>query len=248
MVWDDLLGGACGQAWLNDKTEKYVIRIICHLTKFHAKNLLTGQLAAFDQNSRMDNLIKDTATLELFCWLEAGADLPGWDILKGSPFGGTLASPEGGEPTPGDQLISVQNYFAEYHLEYFRQRRYNHFPSRLHALLLFATRTDAMTVRLKHPQRVFAKNLACAVTKGPYICSFHDASWLDYLRLPHSLSLGALDEVAEHYWSGRTVEEVGLMFMNEPWQDPPVIEALYQGTLEPVVGFANQSGWLPGFS
>ncbi|MBT9520533.1 MAG: hypothetical protein IV101_06530, partial [Dechloromonas sp.] len=93
----------------------------------------------------MDNLIKDTATLELFCWLEPGAELPGWDILKGSPFGGTLASPEGGAPTPGDQLLSVQNYFAEYHLEYFRQRRYNHFPSRLHALLQFATRTDATT-------------------------------------------------------------------------------------------------------
>ena len=25
----------------------------------------------------MDNLIKDTATLELFCWLEPGAELPG---------------------------------------------------------------------------------------------------------------------------------------------------------------------------
>ena len=41
----------------------------------------------------MDNLIKDTATLELFCWLEPGAELPGWDILKGSPFGATLAAP-----------------------------------------------------------------------------------------------------------------------------------------------------------
>lgn len=72
----------------------------------------------------------------------------------------------------------MQNYFAEYHLEYYRQRRYNHFPSRLHALLLFATRTDAMTFRSKHPQRVFAKSLVCAKTKGAYICSFHDASWL----------------------------------------------------------------------
>ena len=194
----------------------------------------------------MDNLIKDTVTLEPFCWLEPGSDLPGWDILKGSPFGATLASPEGGEPTPGDQLISVQNYFAEYHLEYFRQRRYNHFPSRLHALLLFATRTDAMTFRSKHPQRVFGKDLTCARTAGPYVCSFHDASWLDYLRLPHSLSLGALDDVAEYYWSGKTIEEVGLTFMNEPWQEPPVIEALYQGTLEAVRGHA-QSGWLPGF-
>jgi len=93
---------------------------------------------------------------------------------------------------------------------------------------------------------VFGKNLVCARTKAAYICSFHDASWLDYLRLPHSLSLSALDEVAEYYWSGKTVEEVGLTFMNEPWPEPPVIEALYQGALEPVTSHA-QSGWLPGF-
>ena len=110
----------------------------------------------------MDNLIKDSFTLELFCWLEPGSVLPGWDILKGGPFAATLASPEGGAPTPADQLISVQNYFAEYHLEYFRQGRYNAFSSRLHALLLFATRTDAMTFRSKHPQRVYSKNLSCA--------------------------------------------------------------------------------------
>ena len=40
----------------------------------------------------MDNLIKDSTTLELFCWLEPGSELPGWDILKGGPFGATLAS------------------------------------------------------------------------------------------------------------------------------------------------------------
>ena len=110
---------------------------------------------------------KDTATLELFCWLEPGADLPGWDILKGSPFGATLATPEGGEPTPADQLLSVQNYFAEYHLEYFRQRRYNHFPSRLHALLQFATRTDAMIFRSKHPQRVSARTWSAPAPGAP---------------------------------------------------------------------------------
>jgi len=194
----------------------------------------------------MDNLIKDTATLELFCWLEPGADLPGWDILKGSPFGATLATPEGGEPTPADQLLSVQNYFAEYHLEYFRQRRYNHFPSRLHALLLFATRTDAETFYKKHTDRVFGKQLVCAKTRGEYTCSFHDASWLDYLRLPHSLGLEALDEIANYYWSGTLVEEVGLSFLDHPWREPPVIEALYQGTLEPI-RFQPKTAWLPGF-
>lgn len=194
----------------------------------------------------MDNLIKGTATLELFCWLDPAADLPGWDILKGSPFGATLAAPEGNAPSAGDQLLSVRNYFAEYHLEFFRQRRYNHLPSRLHAMLQFATRIDAMVFRDKHPERVFGKNLSCARSKNAYLCSFHDASWLDYLRLPHSLSLSALDEVAHYYWSGKTVEDVGLSFMNEPWREAPVIEALYQGTLEPVRD-NELSGWLPGF-
>ncbi len=195
----------------------------------------------------MDHLIRDTAPLELYAWLDEDSDLPGWDILTGSPFGSTLSSVEGGTPVPSDQFLAVQNYFAEYHLEYFRQRRFNHFPSRLHALLLFATRTDAETFRKKHPDRVFGKELVCAKTKGAYICSFHDASWLDYLRLPHSLGLAALDEVANHYWAGRVVEEIGLSFMDQPWREPPVIEALFQGTLEPVRSPAR-SGWLPGFS
>ena len=194
----------------------------------------------------MDNLIRDTATLELYCWLEPGIAMPAWDLLKGSPFGATLASPAGAEPAPGDQFQTVQNYFAEYHLEYFRQRRYEHFPSRLHALKLFATMTDAMTFRSKHPQWVFGRSLTGALTKGAYICSFHDASWLDYLRLPHSLSLAALDEVADYYWSGKTVEEVGLTFMDEPWREPPVIEALFQGELQPLDP-PSLTGWLPGF-
>jgi len=194
----------------------------------------------------MDNLIRDTAPLELYAWLDEDSDLPGWDILTGSPFGSTLSSVEGGTPVPADQFLAVQNYFAEYHLEYFRQRRFNNFPSRLHALLLFATRTDAETFRKKHPDRVFGKQLVCARTTGAYLCSFHDSSWLDYLRLPHSLGLAALDEVADHYWSGRVVEEIGLSFMDQPWRDPPVIEALFQGTLEPLRS-TSHTGWLPGF-
>ena len=105
---------------------------------------------------------------------------PAYDIIV-QAMGGimSITGPEGGEPTPGDQLLSVQNYFAEYHLEYFRQRRYNHFPSRLHALLLFATKVDAENFRTKHPSRVFGKYLVRARSKGTYTVSFHDSSWLD---------------------------------------------------------------------
>ncbi|MBN9422931.1 MAG: hypothetical protein BGO63_11455 [Candidatus Accumulibacter sp. 66-26] len=195
----------------------------------------------------MDNLIRDGAPLELFAWLDADAELPAWDRLKGCPFGAAHGALAGAAPRPDDELSTVQNYFAEYHLEYFRQRRFNHFPSRLHALLLFATRIDADTYRSKHPARVYGKHQVRARTQGAYLCSFHDASWLDYLRLPHSLGFGALDEIAEHYWSGRTVEDIGLTFMNEPWREAPVIEALFQGALEAVSG-APRTAWLPGFA
>lgn len=195
----------------------------------------------------MDNLIRETAPLELFAWLDAGTDLPDWDMLRGCPFGSTLGAPAGGPPLPGEQFVTVQNYFAEYHLEYFRQRRFNHFPSRLHALLLFATRIDAETFRSKHPTLVYGKYLVRARTRGAYLCSFHDACWVNYLRLPHNLGLDTLDDIANNYWAGRTVEEVGLSFMNEPWREPPVIEALFQGTLEAIAD-RPRSGWLPGFA
>lgn len=191
----------------------------------------------------MDNLIRGGAPLELFAWLEADAELAAWDNLKGCSFG----TPASAAPQPDGALSTVQNYFAEYHLEYFRQRRFNHFPSRLHALLLFATRIDADIYRNKHPERVYGKHQVHARAGGRYLCSFHDASWLDYLRLPHNLGFAALDEIAEYYWSGRTVEDVGLTFMNEPWHETPVIEALFQGALNAVPG-APRSAWLPGFA
>ena len=187
----------------------------------------------------MSHLIKDTATLELFAWLDPDAQLPGWDMLTENPFGTSL---------PEDRFTTVQNYFAEYHLEYYRQRLYNDFPSRLHALLFFATRVDAENFRVKHPARVYGKYLFCAHSTGAYVVSFHDSSWLDYLRLPHSLNLSTLDEVSRHYWKGSLVEEVGLPFMNERWREPPVIEALFQGTLAPVDHRQQQTLLLPGFT
>ena len=188
----------------------------------------------------MSHLIRDNTPLELFAWLDPDADSPGspgWDLFNGNPFGKSL---------PEDQFTTVQNYFAEYHLEYYRQRLYNDFPSRLHALLLFATRVDAENFRAKHGSRVAGKYLACARSRGPYVVSFHDSSWLDYLRLPHSLNLETLDAISGHYWKGTLVEEVELPFMGQRWREPPVIEALFQGQLEAVE--PPRQAWLPGFT
>ena len=40
----------------------------------------------------MDHLIKDSATLELFAWLNPDDELPGWDVLTGSSDGVTPVS------------------------------------------------------------------------------------------------------------------------------------------------------------
>jgi hypothetical protein len=187
----------------------------------------------------MGHLIRNSVPLELYAWLDPDAEIPGWDILSTNPFN---------LPLPEDSFSTAQNYFAEYHLEYYRQRLFKEFPSRLHALLLFATRIDAEDFRAKHPARVFGKQLVRARSKGPYLASFHDSSWLDYLRLPHSLNLATLDEVSKHYWEGRLVEEIGLTFMDHAWQEPPVIETLFQGTFESVTPlYVQHSAWLPGF-
>ena len=77
--------------------------------------------------------------------------------------------------------------------------------------------------------------LSRAQSTGTYTVSFHDACWLDYLRLPHSLSLETLDEISTHYWRGKLAEEVNLRFEDERWRAPPIIEALFIGTLEPLM-------------
>ena len=170
------------------------------------------------------HLIKDAAPLELYAWRDPDAGQPGWDVLSAGPLG--CASPE-------DRFVTVRNYFAEYHLEYCRQRFFRDFPSRLHAIVLFATRVDAENFRARHAARVHKKHLVAVRSIGAYTVSFHDGGWLDYLRLPHSLDLETLNEISANYWRGRLVEDAGLHFMGRPWRVPPVIEAVFQGSLEP---------------
>ncbi|HMW17812.1 MAG TPA: hypothetical protein PK981_03905 [Accumulibacter sp.] len=171
----------------------------------------------------MGHLIDDDQTIELYIWLGTNERLSGdGGIPAAKPLSSALSA---------DKVKAVRNYFAEYHLEYFRQRQYSHFPSRLHACSLFATRTDAEMFGDRHPPSIDGKNLVQTRSQGPYLCSFHDASWLDYLHLPHSLSLAELDTIAAYYWQGVLVEQVAPRYAEQPWREPPVIEALFRGSL-----------------
>lgn len=186
----------------------------------------------------MSQLMTSGLQLELYTWLAPDAELRADDALKAhwsgdffADFSADCWAANQGYSPAENQLKRVQNYFAEYHLEYYRQRFHAHFSSRLHACSLFATRVDAEIFRQKHPTCVSGKSLVCARSRGDYVVSFHDASWLNYLRLPHNLSLDRLDEIASYYWRGVLLEEIGPPFLDAPWREMPVIEALFQGHL-----------------
>ncbi|HQO29453.1 MAG TPA: hypothetical protein PKY22_08005 [Accumulibacter sp.] len=170
----------------------------------------------------MGHLLENDLLIELFAFLAADELTLAEERLQGIPLGSAVLQ---------NQSVAVRTYFAEYHLEYFRQREYQHFPSRLHAVSLFATRSDAEVFGHRHPQRVLGKSLVPIRNQGSYLCSFHDASWLDYLRLPHCLSLEELDRIAGYYWRGELAEAVELTYLEQRWQEPPVIEVLFRGTL-----------------
>lgn len=170
----------------------------------------------------MGHLLENDTPIELYAFLREDEPTSAEESLLGIQLTPTVLQ---------SQSATVRTYFAEYHLEYFRQRLYQHFPSRLHAVSLFATRSDAETYARRHPERVAAKSLMQIRSQGSYCCSFHDASWLDYLRLPHNLSLDELDRIAGYYWQGELAEAVKLTYLEQRWHEPPVIEALFRGSL-----------------
>ncbi len=140
-----------------------------------------------------------------------------------------------------NKLAAPQQYFAEYHLEFCRQRQFRDFPSRLHSSFFFATRTDAEIFADFHPEKVATKNLAKVLSKDSYKVSFHDHAFLEYLNLPHSLDLKGLNEIAQLYWAGKLAKDTELIFLDEIWDAPPIIEAIFQGKISaPILQIENK--------
>lgn len=186
-----------------------------------------------------DDLYHSEAPLELYCWCAPGQSETGWNVWHENPFNGNLEafSKEAQKPfnrqmpSTRQLFLNAQNYFVEYHLEFFRQRRFPTFPSRLNARLLFLSRVDAFLFYQKHQDFLKGKILCSFKTQGLFTLSLHDSAWLDYLHLPQSFSLEDLDNIASHYWSGKTVLEISPVAGDEVFQTPPIIEALVMGNL-----------------
>lgn len=128
--------------------------------------------------------------------------------------------------------IGVTHYYtAEYNLEINREHYFPDYPSRLNAIYLLRSESEAMEYKDRHMPHVAGRVLKKAYTVGKYAYSMHDSSWVDFLRLNHTCDDQTSYDVAQAYWQGVNVADCQLRSMGEPWTESPIIEVLYLGRI-----------------
>jgi hypothetical protein len=102
----------------------------------------------------------------------------------------------------------------------------------LHSIFLLESEDEANNYTIKHPKHVGDRILKRVKTVGPYTYSIHDSSWVNFLRLPHSVDVDSINNISKSYWTGIRVEQCELMSFGKPWTELPVSEILYIGRVD----------------
>ena len=126
----------------------------------------------------------------------------------------------------------LRDYMAEYNLEVDRLKWFLKYPSRLHSIFLFDSEIEANNYAIKHPEHVGDRKLKKVKTVGSYTYSKHDSSWVNFLRLPHGIDVGSINDISKSYWAGIKVEERELKSFGKPWTESPVMEILFLGRVD----------------
>jgi hypothetical protein len=126
----------------------------------------------------------------------------------------------------------LRNYMAEYNLEVDRLRWFPKYPSRLHSIFLFGAENEANNYSIKHPEHVGDRILKRVKTVGPYTYSKHDSSWVNFLRLPHSIDVSSINNISKSYWKGIKAEQCELTSFGKPWTESTVMEILFLGRVD----------------
>lgn len=120
----------------------------------------------------------------------------------------------------------IHNYRVEHNFEVMRMRRFSQYPSRLQALFLFETESEAYRYRERVPDRILKR----VKTVGDYGYSLHDLSWIDFARF--SPNLDEWSAVIGAYWIGQQTIDSQLESWGEPWAKESITEVLFLGTVE----------------
>lgn len=126
----------------------------------------------------------------------------------------------------------IRNYRTEYNLELFRHAKFTQYPSRLWALYLLGSKNDAYAYRAAHPDHTRNRVLKRCVTVGAYSYSTHDAAWIDFLRLHHSIDEETFSRCAHEYWSGGRADAGEFMSRGKPWTAQSATEVLLYGRVD----------------
>ena len=137
----------------------------------------------------------------------------------------------GGLVTPFLQNVT-HNYGVEFNLEMTRRREFPRYPCRLMAVYLLDDKAAARKYADRHPEHVGNRVLQKVKTVGGYTYSMHDSGWIDYLRIPHFWRPERVEAVCRDYWTGRQVRQYKLTSFGKPWTAEPLVEVLYDGTVE----------------
>jgi hypothetical protein len=160
------------------------------------------------------------------CFISAGSIERGKSNL---PF---LPNPEfKGDVSPFSIGVTHQ-YTAEYNFEINREIYFSQYPSRLNAIYLLRSEEEAEEYKQRHMAHVENRVLKRVHSVGQYVYSFHDSSWVDFLRLGHSCDQDTIHNVTQAYWQGISVETCELKSRGKPWTQSPITEALYLGRID----------------
>ena len=136
----------------------------------------------------------------------------------------------GGDITPFQHGV-MREYMAEYNLEMGREfyKEFNAYPSRLNAIYLLDSEAEAHKYKARHMAHVGDRILKKGKSATPCIYSKHDSSWVDFLRLTHSVDPESISNVSKAYWQGVNVKDCQLSSMGQSWSQDPIIEVLFLG-------------------
>lgn len=197
-------------------------------------------------SSQMTNIFSSTEPVDFWVWVNPNNWLVRHQIsVVGGFFSGGLVSGEnksnlmflpnpdfGGDITPFQHGV-MREYMAEYNLEMGREfYNFKDYPSRLNALYLFDREAEAHKYKARHMAHVDGRVLKKGKSVTQCIYSKHDSSWVDFLRLTHSVDPESIANVSKSYWSGVNVKDCQLMSMGQPWSQEPIIEILFLGRIE----------------
>ena len=192
----------------------------------------------------MSNLFTEKKEQLFYCWVDHEFFITDHNYKNGSFFSVN--------PLPGEsedylmflpnknvanfispfQMRLLNSYMTEYNLELYRRQYLSSYPSRLTAVFLFESETDANKYKDRSFEHVGKRVLREVRATIMVKYSKHDSSWIDFLRLGGAIDIKTINECCKCYWEGITVEKCSLEHFGKGWSEDPIFEILYLGRVD----------------